>query len=87
MIVSPRTIDTRNISDTAMIRLGTHDSHYHKELSAQRRDMQVMLIKQFHPIYETFRFESCTDSKIAEMYNFLVGETEGMKDTEVQTNV
>jgi hypothetical protein len=70
-----------------MIRMGMHDSHYHNELSIQRRNMQVMLIKQLHPIYETFRFEACTDSKIAEMYSLLVEGTEGMKDTEVQTNV
>ncbi len=70
-----------------MIRMGTQDSKYHRELSNQRRDMQVMLIKQFHPIYETFRFDTCSDSKIAEMYNLLVEGSEGMKDTEVQTNV
>lgn len=68
-------------------RMGTSESLYHKELSNQRRDMQVMLIKQFHPIYETFRFDTCSDSKIAEMYQLLVEEQGGMKDTEVQTNV
>ena len=87
MIDSPHTINNSKVSDTAMIRMGMQDSHYHKELSNQRRDMQVMLIKQFHPIYETFRFEACSDSKIAEMYSLLVEGMEGMKDTEVQTNV
>lgn len=67
--------------------MGTNDSRYIKELSSQRREMQVMLIKQLHPVYETFRFEACTDAKIAEMYTLLVEGIEGMRDTEVQTNV
>ncbi|MCU0436065.1 MAG: hypothetical protein MUC87_21590 [Bacteroidia bacterium] len=67
--------------------MGTPESVYRKELSNQRRDIQVMLIKQFHPIYESFRFDTCSDSKVAEMYHLLVEEQGGMKDTEVQTNV
>lgn len=67
--------------------MGTLDANYRQELNLQRRDMQVMLIKQIHPIYETFRFESCSDTKVAEMYKLLVEEKEGLEDTEVQTNV
>jgi hypothetical protein len=63
------------------------DAAYRKALAAQRRSMQIQLIRQFHPVYDNFNFSHYNDFKIAEMYRLLVrGQQEG-KDKEVQTNV
>lgn len=64
------------------------DSQYKGVLNSQKREMQIMLIQEKHPVYRDFNFSRYSDQKIAEMYKVLVGEIQqGGKETEVQTKV
>ena len=61
---------------------------YRKELQQQKREMQITLIRETHPVYIGFNFSAYSDRKVEEMYRVLVTrETLGGKNTEVQTNV
>jgi hypothetical protein len=61
---------------------------YKSALAAQKREMQIMLIREKHPVYVSFNFSRYSDHKIAEMYKVLVEDfQQGTKDTEVQTKV
>lgn len=61
---------------------------YRKELQQEKREMQITLIRQSHPVYSNFNFSAYSDGKVNEMYNLLVVQgSRGGKDTEVQTNV
>jgi hypothetical protein len=61
---------------------------YRQELQKDKREMQITLIRQSHPVYSGFNFSAYSDRKIDEMYNLLVIQgSRGGKDTEVQTNV
>jgi hypothetical protein len=61
---------------------------YRKELQQEKREMQITLIRQSHPVYSDFNFSAYSDRKVDEMYNLLVVQgSRGGKDTEVQTNV
>lgn len=60
---------------------------YKNALAAQKREMQIMLIREKHPVYFDFNFSRYSDQKIAEMYKVLVEEQQGGKNTEAQTKV
>jgi hypothetical protein len=61
---------------------------YRNELQQQKREMQITLIRETHPVYIGFNFSAYSDRKVEEMYRVLVTrETLGGKNTEVQTNV
>lgn len=61
---------------------------YKSALVAQKREMQIMLIREKHPVYFDFNFSRYSDHKIAEMYKVLVEDfQQGGKETEVQTKV
>lgn len=61
---------------------------YRKELQQDKREMQITLIRQSHPVYSSFNFSAFSDLKVEEMYNLLVVQGHsGGKDTEVQTKV
>lgn len=61
---------------------------YRNELQKQKREMQITLIRETHPVYIGFNFSAYSDHKVEEMYRVLVTrETLGGKNTEVQTNV
>lgn len=61
---------------------------YKSMLNSQKREMQIMLIREKHPVYRDFNFSRYSDMKVAEMYKVLVGEIQqGGKETEVQTKV
>lgn len=64
------------------------EADYKGMLSSQKREMQIMLIREKHPVYRDFNFSRYSDFKVAEMYRVLVGEIQqGGKDKEVQTKV
>ena len=61
---------------------------YRNELQQQKREMQITLIRETHPVYIGFNFSAYSDRKVEEMYRVLVTRgTLGGKNTEVQTNV
>lgn len=61
---------------------------YRKELQKEKREMQITLIREKHPVYSGFNFSMYSDRKVEEMYRVLVIEgSQGGKDTGVQTNV
>jgi len=61
---------------------------YRNELQKQKREMQITLIREAHPVYISFNFSAYSDRKVEEMYRVLVTSgTLGGKNTEVQTNV
>jgi hypothetical protein len=61
---------------------------YRQELQKEKREMQITLIRETHPVYAGFNFSAYSDRKVEEMYRVLVIEgSQGGKDTEVQTNV
>jgi len=63
------------------------ESDYKSVLAAQKREMQIMLIREKHPVYKDFNFDRYSDQKVAEMYKVLVEFHEGGKQTEAQTKV
>ena len=64
------------------------EADYKSMLSSQKREMEIMLIREKHPVYRDFNFSRYSDFKVAEMYRVLVGEIQqGGKDKEVQTKV
>ncbi len=61
---------------------------YRRELQTEKREMQITLIRETHPVYVGFNFNAYSDYKVEEMYRILViTGTQGGRDTEVQTNV
>lgn len=61
---------------------------YRKELLKEKREMQITLIRETHPVYVGFNFSAYSDRKVEEMYRILViNESQGGRNTEVQTNV
>jgi len=64
------------------------DSDYKNVLATQKREMQIGMITEFHPVYKDFNFTRYSDQKVAEMYKILVeGYQQGGKETEAQTKV
>ena len=64
------------------------EDSYRKELEREKREMQIMLIREMHPVYAGFNFSAYSDRKVEEMYRILVIEgSQGGKDTGVQTIV
>jgi hypothetical protein len=62
------------------------ETDYKSALAAQKREMQIMLIREKHPVYRDFNFTRYSDQKVTEMYKVLV-DIQGLKDMEVQTKV
>lgn len=60
---------------------------YRRELELQKREMQIQLIREQHPVYKDFNFEAYSSQKIAEMYYILIETKIGDKGTKVQTKV
>lgn len=60
---------------------------YRKELELQKREMQIQLIREQHPVYKDFNFDAYSSQKIAEMYHILVASKIDDKETKVQTKV
>jgi hypothetical protein len=61
---------------------------YRQELMKEKREMQITLIREAHPVYLSFNFAAYSDRKVEEMYRVLViHESQGGKDTGVLTNV
>lgn len=61
---------------------------YRKELLKEKREMQITLIRETHPVYVGFNFSAYSDRKVEEMYKILVMTADqGGRNTEVQTNV
>ncbi|HEU4718411.1 MAG TPA: hypothetical protein VFU15_11280 [Bacteroidia bacterium] len=58
------------------------DNNYREELSVQNREMQIMMIREKHPVYKDFNFEPYNDRKVAEMFHVLV---ENYTKTEKET--
>ena len=63
------------------------EAEYKNVLATQKREMQIMLITERHPVYKDFNFTRYSDQKVAEMYKVLVENYQGNKDTEAQTKV
>jgi hypothetical protein len=49
------------------------EAEYKTVLTAQKREMEIMLIRERHPVYKDFNFGAYSDQKVAEMYKVLVG--------------
>ncbi|CAN5142777.1 hypothetical protein BH09BAC5_BH09BAC5_16010 [soil metagenome] len=62
-------------------------SEYKDVLTNQKREMQIGMIVEYHPVYKEFNFERYSDQKIAEMFKILVQDHQGGRNTEVQTKV
>lgn len=61
---------------------------YRSELLKDKREMQITLICENHPVYVGFNFSAYSNRKVEEMYRLLVVNTmDGGRNTEVQTNV
>lgn len=61
---------------------------YRQELMKEKREMQITLIRETHPVYLGFNFSAYSDRKVEEMYRVLVTNgSQGGKDTGVLTNV
>ena len=64
------------------------DSDYKNELANQKREMQIGMITERHPVYRDFNFTRYSDQKVTEMYKILVEEhRNGVGETEAQTKV
>lgn len=64
------------------------DSDYKTVLANQKREMQIGMIMERHPVYKDFNFTRYSDQKVAEMYKVLVEDhRENGKTTEAQTKV
>jgi hypothetical protein len=64
------------------------DSDYKNVLATQKREMQIGMIVERHPVYKDFNFTRYSDYKVAEMYKVLVEDhLKGGKATEAQTKV
>ncbi len=64
------------------------DDVYRSELLKDRREMQITLICENHPVYVGFNFSAYSNTKVEEMYRLLVvNVSQGGRNTEVQTNV
>jgi hypothetical protein len=63
------------------------ESDYKNVLVNQKREMQIGMIVELHPVYKDFNFGRYSDNKIAEMYKVLVQAQQGGRNTEVQTKV
>jgi len=48
------------------------DSDYKNVLATQKREMQIGMITERHPVYKDFNFSLYSDQKVAEMYRILV---------------
>lgn len=61
---------------------------YRQELLKEKREMQITLIRETHPVYVGFNFNAYSDRKVEEMYRVLViSESQGGKESGVLTNV
>lgn len=61
---------------------------YRQELIKEKREMQITLIRETHPVYSGFNFAAYSDRKVEEMYRILViNGSQGGKDTGVLKNV
>jgi hypothetical protein len=61
---------------------------YRQELLKEKREMQITLIRETHPVYAAFNFNAYSDRKVEEMYRVLVlNESQGGKESGVLTNV
>ncbi len=60
------------------------DSDYINVLATQKRDMQIGMIVEYHPVYKGFNFVRYSNQKITEMYKILV-EQKTKKNTGAQT--
>ena len=63
------------------------ESDYKNVLVGQKREMQIGMIMELHPVYKDFNFGRYSDDKITEMYKVLVQNNQGGKNTEAQTKV
>ena len=63
------------------------ESDYKNALTAQQREMQIGMIKQYHPVYKDFNFRRYSDEKVSEMFKVLVQDKQSGKNTEAQTKV
>lgn len=63
------------------------DSDYKNVLATQKRDMQIGMIVEYHPVYIDFNFSRYSDQKIGEMYKVLVELPRIKRDTGAQTKV
>jgi hypothetical protein len=69
------------------IREDMTESDYKNVLANQKREMQIGMIMEYHPVYREFNFSRYSDQKVAEMYKVLVQDQQGGKNTEAQTKV
>jgi hypothetical protein len=61
---------------------------YKNALEEQKREMQIMLIRENHPVYRDFNFSRYSNQKVAEMYKVLVeSHHRGGNGPEAQTKV
>ena len=63
------------------------EADYKNALVSQKREMQIGMIVELHPVYKDFSFGRYSDDKIAEMYKVLVQNHQDNKNTEAQTKV
>ncbi|CAN5854585.1 hypothetical protein BH11BAC7_BH11BAC7_24230 [soil metagenome] len=63
------------------------EADYKNVLVGQKREMQIGMITELHPVYKDFNFGRYSDDKIAEMYKVLVQNHQGGRNTEAQTKV
>lgn len=63
------------------------ESDYKNVLASQKREMQIGMIMEYHPVYKDFNFSRYSDQKVTEMYRVLVIDQQSGKNTEVQTKV
>jgi hypothetical protein len=63
------------------------EADYKNVLVSQKREMQIGMIVELHPVYKDFNFGRYSDDKIAEMYKVLVQSHQGGSNTEAQTKV
>jgi hypothetical protein len=63
------------------------ESDYKNVLTNQKREMQIGMIMELHPVYRDFNFGRYSDEKVAEMFKVLVQSHQGGKNTEAQTKV
>lgn len=63
------------------------DSEYKASLEEQKRELQITLIREKHPVYADFDFNRYSDQKVNEMYRLLVLDGNNNRETETQTKV
>lgn len=63
------------------------ESDYKNVLASQKREMQIGMIMEYHPVYRDFNFVRYSDQKVSEMYKVLVIDQQSGRNTEAQTKV